>query len=119
MRTIHSENVLSYAIKVKVKNKVIVYSGDCSYKSKQEMVKFAQNADVLICESSFLVSYGFPKECNHLTALQAGEIAKEANVKKLILNHFWPEEDTENYYKEAKQVFNNVFIAKEKDKYLI
>ena len=119
LRTIHSENVLSYAIKVKVKNKVIVYSGDCSYKSKQEMVKFAQNADVLICESSLLVSYGFPKECNHLTALQAGEIAKEANVKKLILNHFWPEEDAENYYKEAKQVFNNVFIAKEKDKYLI
>ena len=65
------------------------------------------------------MSHGFPKECNHLTALQAGEIAKEANVKKLILTHFWPEEDTKNYYKEAKQIFNNVFIAKEKDIYLI
>lgn len=119
MQTIHSADILSYAIKIKIDNKIIVYSGDCSYKSKQLLVEFAKNADILICESSLLTSYGFPKECNHLTSLQAGEIAKDANVKKLILNHFWPEEDTKNYYKEAKQIFNNVFIAKEKDVYLI
>lgn len=119
LQTIHSSDILSYAIKVKFDNKVVVYSGDCSYKSKQSIVKFAKNADVLICESSLLISHGFPIECNHLTARQAGEIAKEANVKKLILSHFWPEEDTKNYYKEARRIFNNVFIAKEKDIYLI
>ena len=119
LKTIHSADILSYAVKVITDNKVIVYTGDCSYKSKQDILEFSKNADVLICEASFLVSHGFPKECNHLTALQAGEIAKEANVKKLILSHFWPEEDTKNYYKEARQIFNNVFIAKEKDVYLI
>ena len=119
LKTIHSPDVLSYATKISTDNKVLVYTGDCSYKSKQAIVDFSKNANILICEASFLVSYGFPKECNHLTALQAGEIAKEANVKKLILTHFWPEEDTKNYYKEAKQIFNNVFIAKEKDIYLI
>jgi len=119
MQIIHSADVLSYAIKVTTKNKVIVYTGDCSYKSKQDIVHFAKNADILICESSFLVSHGFPKECNHLTALQAGEISKDANVKKLILTHFWPEEDTANYLNEARQVFKNTYIAKEKDVYLI
>ena len=119
LKTIHSADILSYAIKVKIDNKTIVYSGDCSYKSKEEIVEFAKNADILICESSFLVSYGFPKECNHLTAFQAGEIAKKANVGKLILNHFWPEEDTNNYLNEAKQIFDNVFIAQEKDIYFL
>ena len=83
------------------------------------LYSFAKDADMLICESSFLESYNFPKECNHLTALQAAEIAKLANVKKLILTHFWPEENTLNYYKEAKTVFPNVFIAKENEKYFI
>jgi len=119
IKTIHSADILTYAIKVKVDNKTIVYTGDISYKSKSDIVEFAKNADILICEASFLVSHGFPKECNHLTALQAGEIAKEANVKKLILTHLWPEEDIKNYYKEAKEMFSNVFIADEKDIYLI
>lgn len=119
LQIVHSADVLSYATKVTSNGKVVVYTGDCSYKSKQDIVEFSKNADILICESSFLVSHGFSSECNHLTALQAGEIAKNANVKKLILTHFWPEEDTKNYYNEARQVFDNVFIAKEKDAYLI
>lgn len=119
LEIIHSSDVLSYAIKVTVSGKTIIYTGDCSYKSKDALISFAKDADSLICESSFLESYNFPKECNHLTALQAAEIAKLANVKKLILTHFWPEEDTLNYYKEAKTVFLNVFIAKENEKYFI
>ncbi len=119
LKTIHSDDVLSYAIKVKINDKIVVYSGDCSYKSKQDLVEFARNADILICESSFLVEYGFDDICNHLTAQQAGKIAKEANVKKLILNHFWPEEDVLNYYNEARKEFLNVFVADEKDIYLI
>ena len=119
IKTIHSADTLSYAIKVKVENKTIVYTGDMSYKSKNDIIEFARNADILICEASLLVSHGFPTECNHLTALQAGEIAKDANVRKLILTHLWPEEDTKNYYKEAKEMFNNVFIANEKDIYLL
>ena len=119
LKTQHSNDVLSYATKVTINNKTIIYTGDCSYASKQDIIKFANNANILICESSFLTSYGFQTECNHLTALQAAEIAKEANVDKLILTHFWPEENVENYYNEAKQIFNKVFIAKEKDSYLV
>lgn len=113
----HSEEILSYAIKVKINSKTVVYTGDISYKSKNEIVEFAKNADILICESSLLESYGFEPNCNHLTAKQAGEIAKQAKVKKLILTHFWPEENVENYLNEAKQVFECVYIAKENEKF--
>jgi len=119
LRVTHSDDLPSFAIKIRVRDKIIVYTGDCSYKSKDDIVNFAKNADILICESSLLKIYGFPEICNHLTAFQAGTIAKCANAKKLVLCHFWPDEDTQNYYDEAKSVFENVFVASEKDEFLI
>lgn len=115
----HSNHIVSFATKIKTDNKTIIYTGDCSYKSKEEISEFANNCDLLICESSLLKKHEFPKYCNHLTAEQAGEIAKEAKAKKLILTHFWPNENTQNYLIEAKNVFKNVFIAKEKEKFII
>ena len=48
-----------------------------------------------------------------MTARQAATIAKEANVKGLILTHFWPEEPTEKYVEEAKEVFPKTVAAQE------
>lgn len=103
----------TYAIKVTNKEHTIVYTSDTSFSAKDKMVKFAESADLLICESSLLTSYGFPEINSHLTAKQAAIIAKEANVKQLMLTHFWPEEEPENFVKEAKEVFQNVIAAYE------
>ena len=103
----------TYAVKVSNNNMSIVYTSDSSFSAKDKIVKFAKNADLLICESSLLTSHGFPEINSHLTAKQAGIIAKEANVKKLMLTHFWPEESIENYLDEAKSIFSNVIGAKE------
>lgn len=118
-KTYHSEHVESYAIKLKADGKTIVYTGDLSYKSKDKIINFTKDADLLICESSLLKSHGFNEICNHLTAEQAGKIAKESNAKKLLLTHLWPEEDTQKYIQEAKSVFENTYIAQEKEIYLI
>ena len=115
----HSPDVLTYATKITINNKSLVYTGDCSYSSRDKLVNFSKGADILICESSFLREHGFPTICNHLTAYQAGTIARDSGVKKLILTHFWPEEDVMKYYNEAKKVFCNVFVAIENDKYLL
>ena len=48
-----------------------------------------------------------------MTAAQAAQIAKQANVKGLALTHFWPEEDVRKYTDEAKEVFKNVIALKE------
>jgi ribonuclease BN (tRNA processing enzyme) len=106
--------VETYSIKVTDGNQTIVYTSDISYSSKDKLVQFSKDADILISDSSLLISHGFPEICNHLTAKQAATIAKEANVKKLVLTHFWPEEDLNNYLNEAKEVFDNVIVAEEK-----
>ncbi|MCI8914930.1 MAG: hypothetical protein HFF38_12625 [Lawsonibacter sp.] len=103
----------TYAVKVNSGNKTIVYTSDTSFSAKDRIVKFSQGADLLICESSLLKEHGFPEISSHLTAEQAGIIAKEANVKGLMLTHFWPEELPEKYVKEAKRIFLNVVAAME------
>ena len=48
-----------------------------------------------------------------MTAYDAGLLANNSNAKKLLLIHFWPEEDKKIYLKESKEVFNNVEVAEE------
>ncbi len=104
-------NIETYAIKITCNNKIIVYSSDTSFSAKERLIKFSKNADLLICESSLLTSYSFDEINPHLTSKQSAIIAKEANVKNLMLTHFWPEEDINNYVKESKQIFENVLPA--------
>ena len=111
LKTDHA--VETYAIKVENTNKTIVYTSDTSFSGKDKLVQFAKGADLLICESSLLKEHGFPEINSHLTAYQAGIIAKESKVKGLMLTHFWFEEDLEKYVKEAKQVFLRTIAAKE------
>lgn len=110
--TAHSTE--SYAFKVTDGKHTIVYTSDLSFAAKDIIVAFAKDVDLLICDSSLLESYGFPAINRHITAKQAAVIAKEAGVKQLMLTHFWPEETLEKYEEEAKQVFKNVILAREK-----
>ena len=105
--------VETYAVKLSNDDRTIVYTSDTSFSCKDKLVEFAQNADLLICESSLLTSYGFPEINSHLTAKQAGTIAKKANVGGLILTHFWPEELPEKFVEEAKIIFPKVLAANE------
>jgi ribonuclease Z len=89
---------------------------DTVYNDKIE--KFVKNADILICESSFGSELTeTAKEHLHLTAEQAGSIAKKAKVKKLILTHISQryETDTKLLLSDAKKHFSNVLIAKDFD----
>lgn len=104
----------SYAFKVSDGKQSIVYTSDISYSAKDIIVRFAKNADILICDSSLLESYGMPEINPHLTAKQAATIAREANVNQLMLTHFWPSELFGRYIEEAKPIFDNVILANEK-----
>jgi ribonuclease BN (tRNA processing enzyme) len=101
----------TYAVKVQTEGKSIVYTSDTSFSAKDRLVEFAKNTDLLISESSLLIEHGFPEICSHLTAMQAATIAKEADAKSLLLNHFWPEEDENKYLSEARKVFERISIA--------
>jgi ribonuclease Z len=73
-------------------------------------IKIAKNADVLFCESTYLHDrLEMAKERGHMTATQAGQIAKQAKVKKLVLIHFSQRyKDVAPLEAEAKKVFKNV-----------
>ena len=109
----------TYAVKVTDGKSVFVYTSDTSYASKDTIVNFAKDADILLSEASLLVSDGFPEINSHLTAKQAATIAKEAGAQKLIITHFWPEKSPHQFVDEAKEVFENTFAAEEGDVYKI
>lgn len=105
--------VETYAVKLSNNDRTIVYTSDTSFSCKDKLIEFAKNADLLICESSLLTSYGFPEINSHLTAKQARTIAKDTHVRGLMLTHFWPEELPEKYVEEAKSIFPKVLAANE------
>lgn len=106
-QTLHPTD--TYAVKIKNQEGYIVYSADTDY--DLGLVDFYQNADILLCEASLLRNQ--EKKCQHLYAYEAAKLAKKSKVKQLILTHFWPEIDRENYVNEAKEYFKNTVAAKE------
>lgn len=79
-----------------------------------KIIPFVKNADILITESSFSSELkDLAKEHFHLTAEQAGKIAKKANVKQLFLTHISQryEHNTDELIEDAKKNFKNVRIV--------
>jgi len=85
----------------------------------KRIVPFVKDSDLLICESSFDEEMKeMAKEHLHLTAKQAGEIAKKSKSKKLILTHISQryDKDIKGLLGEAKKVFKNSSVAEDFDK---
>lgn len=52
-------------------------------------LRLAAGADLLVCESTFLSTESdLAEQYGHLTAQQAGRLAQEAGVRRLVLSHF-------------------------------
>ncbi|WP_457641058.1 MBL fold metallo-hydrolase [Persephonella sp.] len=86
----------------------VVYSEE----NKKKIVELVKNSDVLYCEAVFLSEdKEQASKVYHLTADQTGEIAKEANVKKLIVFHFSRRygKNTEKILQEVKEIFPETY----------
>ena len=106
----------SYAYKIETPSGIIVYSGDTG--TNNVLREFAKNCNIFICESTFLRGQTRKKDY-HLYAYEASKIANDAGVEKLLLTHFWPEIDKEEYVKEAQETFQNVEAAEEGKQYIL
>ena len=98
--------IITYSTKLETEGLKLVYSSDTGY-CGNSLENFAKDANLLICESTFLRGQ-IKSEDSHLFAYEAGLISKNANVERLLLTHFWPEIDKQNYVDEAKEYFDNV-----------
>ncbi len=94
----------SYAFKFRVGEKSIVFSGDTAY--FPPLAAFAKNADYLVHEVMYTPAVDAMAKrrpnaaklvasikAHHTAAEDVGKIARDANVKHLVLNHFVPPDD--------------------------
>jgi ribonuclease Z len=99
--TIDAPKPLSYA-----------FCSDTSY--KPNIVPIIKNVDLLYHEATFLHErQDLAKKTKHSTAIEAAQIAKDANVGQLVIGHYsgrYP--DISLFQKEAATVFENVSLAK-------
>jgi ribonuclease BN (tRNA processing enzyme) len=92
-----------YAMRIETNQRILVYTGDTSF--KEEFIEFSQDADLLLCECNF---YGNQngKSAGHMTSIDAGTLAAQANVKKLILTHLPHYGDIKQLVTEAAQHYS-------------
>ena len=98
--TLDPEASLSYA-----------FCSDTSY--KPDIIDIIQDTNLLYHEATFLSDKeDLAKKTRHSTAKQAALIAKNANVKKLIIGHYSSRyKDISLFKKEAEVIFKNVILA--------
>lgn len=77
--------------------------------------ELAEKADLLVIESTFLSSDAtIASRFGHLTAAQAGQVAAESRVRKLVLTHFSQRyDDPERFREEAAQKFDGEIVVAE------
>lgn len=97
--------------------KVIVYSGDSAYTPL--LIDAARNADLFLCEAAWgpEADEDTP-EGMHMSGREAGRIAREAGVKKLVLVHIQPWTDKEATRRAAAEEFDGeIVVGNAKDVY--
>jgi ribonuclease BN (tRNA processing enzyme) len=94
--------VETYGFRVAAGGRAIAYSADTG--PSDALVGLARDADLLLCEASFLDGPGLPENL-HMSAKQAAEHAARAGVGQLVLTHLAPWHDRERSRAEAAPVF--------------
>ena len=94
--------VETYGFRVVAGGRAIAYSADTG--PSDALVGLARDADLLLCEASFLDGPGLPGNL-HMTAKQAAQHATRAGVGHLMLTHLAPWNDRERSRAEAAAEF--------------
>lgn len=94
--------VESYAYRIEVGGRSLVYSGDTGV--SDDLVRISRGADLLLCEASF--EYGREDLPHvHLNGRQAGEHAERAGVGRLLLTHIPPWTSRQRNLDDARKTF--------------
>ncbi len=82
-KTPHTEHSVAYS--VRDKEAFLVYTGDTG--PSTELAQWANGCDLMLAECSLPDARGIDV---HLTPTSAGELARVARAKRLVLTHFYP-----------------------------
>lgn len=103
--TIHP--VYCLAIRISKESKSIVYTGDTEWSEK--LVEFSKDADLIIADTN-LYNDQLGNIKGHLTAGQAGTLAEQAKVKKLVLSHLPHHGYHSDLIKQAEEIYSGKVI---------
>ena len=101
-----------------VKGAKLVYVGDTS--RTDNLREYVQDADTLVIEATFLESEGdVANDFGHLTAKQAGRLARDAGVRTLIVNHVSRRYRESDVVEEVRGAFPNAYVARDMDHFMV
>lgn len=104
-----NHSVDSFAVRVTYKDKSFAYSSDSGI--CEALAEAAKNVDLFLCESTLSSSMALLPGL-HMTACDAGAVAKEAKVKKLLLTHLFDPDLDKEYLADARLNFGKVEVSK-------
>lgn len=96
--------VPTVSTRITVEDRVIAYSSDSW--GGEELIRAAKDADFFLCEATWQGEMDEWPEGIHLTAREAGRIATQARVKRLVLTHLLGSIDRETSLEQARETFD-------------
>ncbi len=100
-----------YAMRIESGTHTVGYTADSSF--QEEFFPFFHNADLLLCESNLYKGMD-GASVGHMTSEEAGIVARESNVGKLILTHLPHFGELEKLVPEVKEQYRgDVVLAEE------
>ena len=103
----HNEESIAYRI-TSADGHSAVYTGDTDYTDM--IIDLAKDTDMLICECALPDNF---RVKGHLTPSLAGDLAAKANVRKLVLTHFYPQCDKEDIAAECRKTYAGPLVLAE------
>lgn len=100
----HTAESLAYSLRAEGKR--LVYTGDTG--PDEALGRWVHPCDLLVSECSLPDGKGISI---HLTPSQAGELARAANAKRLVLTHFYPQIEGTDPASVARRVFSGEVTA--------
>ena len=105
--------VETYGMRISGGGRTMTYSADSG--SCDALVGLADNADLFLCEASYLDGDPNPPDI-HLTGREAAEHAVKASAQRLVLTHLVPWGDEARTVAEAKSVYDgDIAVARSLD----
>ncbi|GCF92879.1 hypothetical protein NRIC_07700 [Enterococcus florum] len=104
MKTIHPVPCFAMRFVEEATGSVFVFTGDSGY--LEDFTEFAKGADLFLADT-YLFN-GNERHKAHFTAQEAGTLAKEAGVKKLVLTHLPQQGDLELLRQQAQAVSGKI-----------
>lgn len=115
-RVIHP--VPTYCFDIERQGRRLFYTGDTGY--FPGLGDMARGANVILAGTGLLNAEKTTSIAPHLTAGEAGRLAREASAEQLLCTHIWGGEPREEaILAEAKALFPNTLVAEEMHEYMI